>query len=36
MVDGESVAEALAGYGARAWQVGLVGPVLVEALRSVG
>jgi ribonuclease D len=36
VVDGESVAEALAGYGARAWQVGLVAPVLVEALRSVG
>jgi ribonuclease D len=36
VVDGESVAGALAGYGARAWQVGLVGPVLVEALRSAG
>jgi ribonuclease D len=36
VVVGESVAGALAGYGARAWQVGLVGPVLVEALRSAG
>jgi ribonuclease D len=35
-VDGESVAAALAGYGARAWQVELVTPVLVEALRSAG
>ncbi|MFH9132014.1 ribonuclease D [Streptomyces griseoaurantiacus] len=35
-IDGESVAAALAGYGARAWQVELVTPVLVEALRSAG
>jgi ribonuclease D len=35
-VDGGSVAAALAGYGARAWQVELVTPVLVEALRSAG
>lgn len=33
-VDAESVATALAGYGARAWQVEQVTPVLVEALSA--
>lgn len=33
-VDAESVAEALAGYGARAWQVEQVTPVLVAALSA--
>ncbi|MFC9683167.1 ribonuclease D [Streptomyces sp. NPDC056948] len=32
VVDAESVSAALEGYGARAWQVELVTPVLVEAL----
>jgi ribonuclease D len=30
--DAESISEALAGYGARPWQIGLVAPVLVGAL----
>jgi ribonuclease D len=34
--DTESVSAALAGYGARAWQVELVTPVLVEALAVKG
>ncbi|MFF9134987.1 ribonuclease D [Streptomyces sp. NPDC014806] len=34
VVDTESVAEALAAHGARAWQVELVTPVLVSALSS--
>lgn len=34
VVDTESVAAALAGYGARAWQVELVTPVLVDALMA--
>ncbi len=34
VVDAESVAEALAGYGARAWQVEQVTPVLVAALSA--
>ncbi|WP_078916423.1 ribonuclease D [Streptomyces viridochromogenes] len=34
VVDAGSVAEALAGYGARAWQVELVTPVLVAALSA--
>lgn len=33
-VDAESVAAALAGHGARPWQVELVTPVLVDALRT--
>ncbi len=33
-VDVESVGAALAGYGARAWQVEQVAPVLVEALTA--
>lgn len=33
-VDAESVATALAGHGARPWQVELVTPVLVDALRT--
>ncbi|WP_078947597.1 ribonuclease D [Streptomyces griseus] len=36
LVDAESVGVALAGYGARAWQVELVTPVLVEALSAKG
>ncbi|WP_201452699.1 HRDC domain-containing protein [Streptomyces sp. HM190] len=36
MADAESVSAALAGYGARAWQVELVTPVLVGALSAVG
>ncbi|KPC64089.1 3'-5' exonuclease [Streptomyces chattanoogensis] len=32
----EAVAEVLAGYGARAWQIELVAPLLTEALRSNG
>ncbi|MGR6973374.1 ribonuclease D [Streptomyces cynarae] len=35
-VDAESVASALAGYGARAWQVEQVTPVLVKALSVKG
>ncbi|MFJ7150781.1 HRDC domain-containing protein [Streptomyces sp. NPDC100445] len=35
-VDADSVAAALAGYGARPWQVGLVTPVLVDALTARG
>lgn len=35
-VDAGSVAAALAGYGARPWQVGLVTPVLVDALTARG
>ncbi|MFF3904765.1 HRDC domain-containing protein [Streptomyces sp. NPDC001848] len=35
-VDAEAVASALAGYGARAWQVEQVTPVLVEALSVKG
>ena len=34
LVDAESVAEALAGYGARAWQVEQVTPVLLAALSA--
>ncbi|MET9522078.1 ribonuclease D [Streptomyces coeruleorubidus] len=34
VVDAESVGAALAGYGARPWQVELVTPVLVEALSA--
>ncbi|MFF3462263.1 ribonuclease D [Streptomyces sp. NPDC002619] len=34
VVDAETVAAALAGYGARPWQVELVTPVLVEALSA--
>ncbi|AZQ38141.1 ribonuclease D [Streptomyces cyaneochromogenes] len=34
VVDADSVAEALAGYGARAWQVEQVTPVLVAALSA--
>ncbi|MER5936334.1 ribonuclease D [Streptomyces sp. NPDC001928] len=34
VVDAESVAQALAGYGARAWQVEQVTPVLVAALTA--
>ncbi|MFC8094393.1 HRDC domain-containing protein [Streptomyces sp. NPDC057301] len=34
VVDAESVAEALAGYGARAWQVEQVTPMLVAALSA--
>jgi ribonuclease D len=34
VVDADSVAEALAGHGARAWQVSLITPVLVEALSA--
>jgi ribonuclease D len=34
VVDTESVAAALAGYGARAWQVEQVTPVLVTALSA--
>ncbi|MER5827579.1 ribonuclease D, partial [Streptomyces mirabilis] len=34
--DAESVSAALAGYGARAWQVELVTPVLVDALAVKG
>ncbi|MFF9773516.1 HRDC domain-containing protein [Streptomyces sp. NPDC013978] len=33
--DAESISAALAGYGARAWQVELVTPVLVGAMRAV-
>ncbi|GAB2908645.1 ribonuclease D [Streptomyces heilongjiangensis] len=36
MADAESISAALAGYGARAWQVELVTPVLVGALSAVG
>ncbi len=36
VVDTESVAAALAGYGARPWQIELVTPVLVDALPAKG
>ncbi|RSR98955.1 ribonuclease D [Streptomyces sp. WAC00469] len=36
VVDPESVGAALAGYGARPWQVGQVAPALADVLRGVG